>query len=539
MKLTNCILIIGLCAFILQFSVISCVDEAENGDTEVAEEATDTEAVEEATDTEAVEETANEVTEDVEETSNTEVDEESTDTEVAEEASNSETTNDETEEASTDSEDDSDSEVEEELVDVTEAEIYVPPVGTELDFTLETGTEGLGLNIYFTQMEDSLSMHCEVTAQEGTAAANLFPAEFSSDDASESDSEEADANEVSSSDDSEADSSDADSSEGDANVITNDATDEENTDTANEEETVEEASDTVADAVNDVVEDVADSETVDTETDTVADSESDTVESSDDTSESADRKRQARGTCTSSMPYIYLLKDTDCCSDPKATKCASTEAYNLGCIDKTGSSDHDFPDLMYSDVENYCLAITDQQVSSNYRSLGLRTPKFIASGPSFFRTFSLLNFNNVNFLSSGTKTISSNPSTGAVSINFPAYIQPSPGGSYNPGFFDTLPHIRLEGLTADYINVIILLLLLTYVGSIFLPALNLGPLVSQFTAPFERMGDFVAERMDVLENKVKASIRKYHRRRYYNDVRRVDYHNDYEYIDDDYYYYDK
>lgn len=80
-----------------------------------------------------------------------------------------------------------------------------------------------------------------------------------------------------------------------------------------------------------------------------------------------------------------------------------------------------------------------------------------------------------------TETITSNPSTGSVSLNFPAYIQPSPGGSYNPGLFDTLPHIRLEGLTADYINVIILLLLLTYVGSIFLPALNLGPLVSQFT----------------------------------------------------------
>ena len=58
-------------------------------------------------------------------------------------------------------------------------------------------------------------------------------------------------------------------------------------------------------------------------------------------------------------------------------------------------------------------------------------------------------------------------------------------------------------------------------------------------APFERMGDFVGERMDILEDKVKASIRKYNRRRYYNDVRRVDYDLNYEYIDDDYYYYDK
>ena len=52
------------------------------------------------------------------------------------------------------------------------------------------------------------------------------------------------------------------------------------------------------------------------------------------------------------------------------------------------------------------------------------------------------------------------------------------------------------------------------------------------------MGDFVAERMDILEDKVKASIRKYKRRRYYNDVRRVDYDLNYEYYDDDYYYYD-
>ena len=59
------------------------------------------------------------------------------------------------------------------------------------------------------------------------------------------------------------------------------------------------------------------------------------------------------------------------------------------------------------------------------------------------------------------------------------------------------------------------------------------------SAPFERMGDFASERMDILANKVKASIRKYKRRRYYNDVRRVDYDLNYEYIDDDYYYYDK
>ena len=79
------------------------------------------------------------------------------------------------------------------------------------------------------------------------------------------------------------------------------------------------------------------------------------------------------------------------------------------------------------------------------------------------------------------ETITSSASAGTVSVNFPNYIQPSTGGSYNPGFFDTLPYIRLEGLTADYINVVIILLLLTYLAAYLLPALNLGPLFSQLT----------------------------------------------------------
>ena len=83
------------------------------------------------------------------------------------------------------------------------------------------------------------------------------------------------------------------------------------------------------------------------------------------------------------------------------------------------------------------------------------------------------------------ETITSNPSTGAVSVNFPSYIPQSSGGSYTPGFFDTLPYIRLEGLTADYINVVIILLIFTYIASIFLPALNLGPLVSQLSGMWQ------------------------------------------------------
>jgi hypothetical protein len=60
--------------------------------------------------------------------------------------------------------------------------------------------------------------------------------------------------------------------------------------------------------------------------------------------------------------------------------------------------EHDITDLAFYDVEAYCLAISDKEADVTFR----RTPKFIAAGPSFFRTFSLFNFNSVNFLSSGT-----------------------------------------------------------------------------------------------------------------------------------------
>ena len=69
----------------------------------------------------------------------------------------------------------------------------------------------------------------------------------------------------------------------------------------------------------------------------------------------------------------------------------------------SGSSDHEFPDLTYDEVEEYCLAIADKEAPTGNR---FRTPKFIATPQSFFRTFSLLNFNNINFLSSGTSKYS-------------------------------------------------------------------------------------------------------------------------------------
>ena len=72
--------------------------------------------------------------------------------------------------------------------------------------------------------------------------------------------------------------------------------------------------------------------------------------------------------------------------------------YNVSKHYLSGTVTHDFTDLTYADVEAYCLAITDKEVSAGRR----RTPKFISAGPSSFRSFGLLNFNSVNFLSSGT-----------------------------------------------------------------------------------------------------------------------------------------
>merc|ERR1739842_234558 len=83
--------------------------------------------------------------------------------------------------------------------------------------------------------------------------------------------------------------------------------------------------------------------------------------------------------------------------------------------------------------------------------------------------------------SSGTKTITSSASTGAISINYPSSSSSSSGGSTSVGFFDTLPYIRLEGLTADYLNVLIVVLMLFYGLSIFSSYLNLQPLIDQFT----------------------------------------------------------
>ena len=61
-----------------------------------------------------------------------------------------------------------------------------------------------------------------------------------------------------------------------------------------------------------------------------------------------------------------------------------------------------------------------------------------------------------------------------------------------------------------------------------------------FIGPVSRAENYLAERVDVLTNKVRASIRNHQRRYYGNNVRRVDYdYNDYVYADEYYDYYHK
>ena len=78
------------------------------------------------------------------------------------------------------------------------------------------------------------------------------------------------------------------------------------------------------------------------------------------------------------------------------------KTFQLIYLNFTGTVEHVFTDLSYYEVEEYCLAITNQEATSVGRSGQLNSPNFIAAGPQSFRAFGLYNFNTVNFLSSGT-----------------------------------------------------------------------------------------------------------------------------------------
>ena len=42
------------------------------------------------------------------------------------------------------------------------------------------------------------------------------------------------------------------------------------------------------------------------------------------------------GSCSETMPHIYILKDTSCCGFPSLPQCAAVEGKKLGCIDTLG-----------------------------------------------------------------------------------------------------------------------------------------------------------------------------------------------------------
>ena len=204
----------------------------------------------------------------------------------------------------------------EEEEDVEEEFYEPPPVGTEICFDLDTCTNGLYVNIYFTQAESGLSMHCDVSAQAGTDAASFFPNEFEDPEVSYHDY-----------------------NEGDANVIENNDEDVENPDSHAQENTDEENN--VEDNRNDTQSPSDENVGNDDE-----DTETNNVENEDETDEyiykynhedkKTGQRPQTRGSCTRDMPHLYLLLHTECCHNTNAAGCESTEAYKLGCLDKTG-----------------------------------------------------------------------------------------------------------------------------------------------------------------------------------------------------------
>ena len=90
------------------------------------------------------------------------------------------------------------------------------------------------------------------------------------------------------------------------------------------------------------------------------------------------------------------------------------------------------------------------------------------------------------------ESIEVDTSAGSVSINFPAASSSSSGSSssntgeaYNPGLFDTLPHIRLEGLTEGVVYAMSFFLLSAYIIVFVLYLLNLWPSTDRVSGMIE------------------------------------------------------
>ena len=79
--------------------------------------------------------------------------------------------------------------------------------------------------------------------------------------------------------------------------------------------------------------------------------------------------------------------------------------------------------------------------------------------------------------------------SGLVSIHNPAASTSSSssannGEEYNPGLFDNFPHIRLDGLTKEYIDIMAFFLVSAYVIMFLLSMLNLGPSTGRISGKY-------------------------------------------------------
>ena len=71
------------------------------------------------------------------------------------------------------------------------------------------------------------------------------------------------------------------------------------------------------------------------------------------------------------------------------------------------------------------------------------------------------------------------PSSGGIVVNVPSSVSGGAvftGSTYKPGLFDTLPFIRLEGISVDTMYTIVLALMLVYSAILLYPLLTQGPL---------------------------------------------------------------
>ena len=160
------------------------------------------------------------------------------------------------------------------------------------------------------------------------------------------------------------------------------------------------------------------------------------------------------------------------------------------------------------------------------------------------------------------------PSTGGVVVSIPSALANAifTGSTYKPGFLDTLPYIRLEGVSVDTMYTVVLVLMLAYSALLVYPLFTqsllfrrisgnyccilflrirlrysptkrrkqlLSNMIYTLLDPIMRAGDFISERMDVLEKVVKKSISNYRSKKQSLKGTNID-----DYLQDEDYYYD-